>query len=132
MLAGAIKKFANNPGIDLCVADVSQLPFADNQFDSTAVANAIHCFADLDTALKELNRTLKPNGTLACNVLLHPSGPRPLRWIANQINRWGMKKGILVTPYNADEFLTRLQAAGFHIKMGEISGNSMNVVATRI
>lgn len=132
MLAGAIKKFATNPHIDLSVADVTSLPFADSQFDSTSVANAIHCFADLNAALKELNRTLKPNGTFACNVLLHPRGPRPMRWIANQINRWGIKKGILVTPYNADEFLTRLQTAGFHIKMREISGNSMNVVATRI
>ena len=132
MLAGAIKKLASNPGIELCVADVTKLPFANDQFDSVSVANAIHCFADLDSALKELNRTLKPNGTMACNVLLHPRGPRPLRWIANQINRWGIKKGILVTPYAADEFLTRLRAAGFQIKMHRICGNSMNVVATRI
>lgn len=131
MLAGAIKKFANQPAIHLSVADVTHLDFADRQFDSISVANAIHCFADIDTALKELNRILKPNGTFACNVLLHPRGPRPLRWIANQINRWGIKKGILVTPYSADEFLTRLQAAGFHIKMREISGNSMNIVASK-
>ena len=132
MLAGAIKKFASTPLIDLSVADVTKLPFANDQFDSVSVANAIHCFADLDSALKELNRTLKPNGSMACNVLLYPRGPRPLRWIANQINLWGIQKGILVTPYDADEFLARLREAGFHIKMHKIRGNSMNVVATRI
>src|SRR5436853_3753142 len=48
----------------LCKADAAQLPFRDKQFDLiTALAVIEHLDSDV-TALKELQRTLKPGGLL--------------------------------------------------------------------
>lgn len=131
MLAGAIKRFARKPNIELRLADVASMPFADNSFDSASIANAIHCFPDVDAGLREVFRVLKPSGTLAANALLYPRGPQALRWIATKINEWGMKKGILFSPYEADDVRKRMTAAGFEILQEQVSGNTYNVIARK-
>ena|SRR5205823_2711049 len=115
MLAGAVRRFADNPHIELKHADVAALPYPDGTFDSANIANAVHCFPDVDAAFREVFRVLKPGGQLAANVLLYARGPRPLRAIANRINDWGMRKGILFSPYEQDDIRGRLVAAGFEI-----------------
>lgn len=99
MLAGAIRRFKASQHIRLAVADVKALDFPANHFDTANVANALHCFPDVNAALKELWRVLKPSGSLAVNVLLFPRGIAPLRWLAEKINAWAIRKGILNTPY---------------------------------
>jgi ubiquinone/menaquinone biosynthesis C-methylase UbiE len=131
MLAGALKRFANNPDIELKHADVALLPYADNTFDSANIANAVHCLPDVDAGLREIWRALKPGATLAANVLLYARGPRPLRWIANRINDWGMRKGILVSPYEQSDIRQRLHAAGFEVQREQVSGNTYNVLARK-
>lgn len=128
MLAGAVRRFRENPAIDLHLADVGALQFPDETFDTANIANAVHCFPDLDAGLREVHRVLKPGGTLAANVLLFPRGPGPLRWIAQRINDWGMRKGILYTPYAADDIRDRIARAGFQIVQERISGNTLNAV----
>jgi ubiquinone/menaquinone biosynthesis C-methylase UbiE len=95
MLAGAKRRFANNPQVQVQHADAAQLPFADNRFDTANIANSIHCFPTIDGALRDILRVLKPGGTMAANVLLYPTGFAPLRWAAQKINDWGIRKGIL-------------------------------------
>lgn len=131
MLAGAIRRFAKRPGIELHLADVASLPFTDGSFDSANVANAVHCFPDVDAGLREVFRVLRPDGRLAANVLLHPRGPRLLRRIAAGINRWGMRKGILITPYEKDDIRARIAAAGFEVLLERVSGNTYNVIARK-
>lgn len=131
MLAGAIHRFAGNPNIELHHADVAALPFPDNHFDSANIANAVHCFPDVDAGFRDVFRVLKPGTRLAANVLLYARGPQPLRWIANRINAWGMRKGILFTPYEADDIRHRLHAAGFEIVREQIAGNTYNVIARK-
>lgn len=131
MLAGARRRFADSPDIELRHADVAELPFPDSSFDSANMANAVHCFPDVDAALRQTFRVLKPGATLAANVLLNPRGPAPLRWIAGRINDWGMGKGILVSPYEQDDIHQRLEAAGFLIQREEVLGNTYNVVARK-
>jgi ubiquinone/menaquinone biosynthesis C-methylase UbiE len=131
MLEGARRRFARERAIELVHADVSALPDADATFDSANIANAVHCFPDVDAALREIHRVLKPGATLAANVLLHPSGRLPLRRIAERINAWGMRKGILVSPYAQDDVRRRLEAAGFHIVTEKRSGNTYNVLARK-
>ncbi|MDS4042250.1 MAG: methyltransferase domain-containing protein [Candidatus Competibacter sp.] len=132
MLAGAMKRFAGNPDIELWHADVAALPYPDNTFDSANIANAVHCFPDIDAGFREVLRVLKPGAGLAANILLYPRGPQPLRWIAKLINEWGMRKGILVSPCEQDDIRYRLQAAGFEIVHEDVSGNTYNVLARKL
>ena len=131
MLAGAFKRFAGVPDVELEKADVGALPFTDNSFDSANIANAVHCFPDVDAGFREVFRVLKPGSALAANVLLYPRGPQPFRWIAEQINAWGIRKGILFSPYQADDIQRRLIACGFEIRSETVSGNTYQVLAAK-
>lgn len=131
MLAGAIHRFSNNPLIELRLADAADLPYPDTSFDSTNIANAIHCLPDVDGALRDIFRVLKPGATFATNVLLYPRGTQPFKWIAERINRWGIRKGILYTPYERDDIRQRLFNAGFEIISESVSGNCYNVLARK-
>ena len=74
---------------------------------------------------------MKPDATLAMNVLLYPRGIRPLKWISKTINDWGMKKGILYTPYEQDDVKARVQKCGFEIVEEKISGNAYNIMVKK-
>jgi ubiquinone/menaquinone biosynthesis C-methylase UbiE len=131
MLAGAMRRFADQPSITLVHADAAALGFDDNTFDTANIANSVHCFPDVDGAFREIHRVLKPGGRLAANVLLYPAGPWPLRSIAERINAWGIRKGILYTPYASDDVHGRLVAAGFEVESEQRAGNCYNVVARK-
>lgn len=131
MLQGARKRFADTPLVEVRHADAGALPFPAGFFGTANIANAIHSLPDVDAALSETFRVLRPGGSLAANVLLFPRGVQPFRSIAERINRWGMRKGILHTPYAQDDVRARLVAAGFEIVTEEVSGNCYNVLARR-
>jgi ubiquinone/menaquinone biosynthesis C-methylase UbiE len=131
MLAGAMRRFVDNPDIELAHADVGALPYPDATFDSANIANAVHCFPDVDAAFRETRRVLKPGADVALNVLLYARGPRLLRGIATSINDWGMRKGILFSPYEQDDIRRRLTAAGFEVVREDVSGNTYNVIARK-
>lgn len=131
MLAGARHRFRGRPGMQFLHADAAQLPFDDAAFDTANIANAVHCLPEVDASLRSVWRVLKPGGSLAANVLLYPRGPWPLRGIAERINRWGMRKGILVTPYEEADIRQRFVAAGFQIVSERVSGNCYEVLARK-
>lgn len=131
MLAGARQRFADNPAVKVMHADAGDLPFPDASFDTANIANSVHCFPDVEAALRETFRVLKPGGTLAANVLLYPRTAPPLRQIAGRINRWGMRKGILYTPYEVDDIRGRLLAAGFEVAREDVGGNCYNVALVK-
>ena len=131
MLAGARHRFAGKPGLEFLHADVAELPFQAASFDTANVANAVHCFPDVDGGLRDVLRVLKPGGTMAANVLLYPRGPWPFKGIAERINRWGVRKGILYTPYERDDIRQRVLNAGFQIVSESVSGNCYNVLACK-
>lgn len=131
MLRGAIDRFAGQTDIDFQHADAAALPYESNCFDSVNIANSIHCLPDVDGALKDIFRVLKPGGLFAANVLLYPKGPQPLKWIAERINAWGIRKGILYTPYYSDDISQRLLKVGFLLLSQEKSGNCFNVLAQK-
>ncbi len=131
MLAGARHRFARTADVEVQHADATQLPYDDDSFDTVNIANAVHCLPDVDAALRETCRVLRPGGTLAANVLLYPRGPWPLRPIAGRINRWGIRKGILYTPYQAEDVRARLLSAGYELVSEAVSGNCYNVMARK-
>ncbi len=128
MLAGAERRFAGQPNVELRHADVAALPYGDNSFDTVNIANAIHCFPDVDGALNDIHRVLKPGGTLAANVLLYPRTIWPFNAIAGRLDRWGIRKGILVTPYRRDDIRQRIVEAGFEIASEVVFGNCYEVL----
>lgn len=131
MLAGAIRRFKGRTDIELLHADVAELPYESDSFDTANIANSIHCFPEIDAGLREVHRVLKPGGVLAANVLLYPEGGGPLANIADRINAWGIRKGILFTPYRAEDVRARLQAAGFEIVEEARRGNCHEVRARK-
>ena len=128
MLEGARRKFQSH--VELTQGTVCSMPFADGLFDSVNIANALHCFSDVPGALREIKRVMAPGGTLAANVLLYPRGFAPARRIAASINRWGMKKGILHTPFTANEVSAHFNDAGYLIKESFTKGNCLYLVAS--
>ena len=131
MLQGAVARLKNDAHVALVRRDVAQLDFENEAFDTANIANALHCFPNVAAALVEMARVLKPNGTLALNALITPRGPRPLRAIANRINRWGIRKGILNQVFEPHTVIEHLKSAGFEIIESTISGNTLNVVARK-
>ena len=131
MLAGAMRRFRKQPRIAFQYADAARMPFADGSFDTVNIANSVHCFPELGPALRGAFAVLKPGGTLAANVLLHPRGRQPLRAIASRINAWGIKKGILYTVYDMDNIRNILLSIGFVLVSEKISGNCYNILVAR-
>lgn len=132
MLAGAIKSFQKETNMSFQHQDVVRMDFADNRFDTINVANAVHCFSDVDKALTEMYRVLKPGGTLAANVLLFPrSGGLFCKVMSQRINQWGMNKGVLFTPYERDDIRSRFIKVGFIIELEKVMGNCYMIVVRK-
>jgi ubiquinone/menaquinone biosynthesis C-methylase UbiE len=66
-------ELARARGVDACVGDVQELPFADGSFDCALAAWVLFHVAELDRALAELARVLRPGGRLVAvtNSLRH-------------------------------------------------------------
>jgi SAM-dependent methyltransferase len=56
-------------GVDARVADVQALPFADAEFDCVVANAMLYHVSDLDLALQELARVLKPSGRLVAMTI---------------------------------------------------------------
>ena len=57
-------ELARARGLDARVGDVQELPFADGEFDCAVAAWMLYHVEDLDRALSELRRVLRPGGRL--------------------------------------------------------------------
>jgi demethylmenaquinone methyltransferase/2-methoxy-6-polyprenyl-1,4-benzoquinol methylase len=58
--------------IPLLLANAQNLPFADASFDRVTNAFLLRNLSDLDTALREMRRILRPNGRLVCLEITRP------------------------------------------------------------
>src|SRR5688572_14479626 len=117
--------------IDLLLADLRKLPFADNTFDKAWSLDVLeHLSPDaLQGMLTEANRVLKPGGALFVYTHVRKNAPiaAGLKWInqaAKQLERWDLidlrqehlRKSDHLNPLQDIPHLERVaQAAGFRI-----------------
>ena len=62
------------PGLRFVEGDMLALPFADATFDSATVGFGVRNVSDLELALRELRRVLRPDGRLAILEITQPRG----------------------------------------------------------
>ncbi len=72
MLVRARRK---SPQVEWVQGDLLALPFADGTFDAATVGFGVRNVADLELALRELRRVVKPGGRLAILEITQPRGP---------------------------------------------------------
>jgi SAM-dependent methyltransferase len=67
--------------VEVRVADVATLPFADRDFDLVVSFTGLHCFPDPHRAVTEMVRVLRPRGVLTGSAVLNDTGLRfePMR-----------------------------------------------------
>lgn len=113
--------------IDLICADAQKLPFADNTFDAATFSFGIRNVPNPLLALKEIHRTLKPQGK--CLILEFSLPPQPirsfyllyLRHILPRIGNFMSKQSIAYTYLNqtietfpsGDPFASLMKKASF-------------------
>jgi demethylmenaquinone methyltransferase/2-methoxy-6-polyprenyl-1,4-benzoquinol methylase len=123
MLERARRKDA---AIEWLRGDLLALPFEDASFDGATVGFGVRNVDDLDLALRELQRVLKPGGTLAVLEITQPTGLlRPFfrLWFDRVVPLLGkvLPGGAAYTYLpasvrrfpDADALVERLRAAGF-------------------
>jgi demethylmenaquinone methyltransferase/2-methoxy-6-polyprenyl-1,4-benzoquinol methylase len=63
------------PGIEWVQGDMLELPFEAESFDAATVGFGVRNVGDLERAIGELRRVLRPGGRLAILEITRPSGP---------------------------------------------------------
>ena len=66
------------PELEWVRGDLLALPFADTSFDAATVGFGVRNVEDLDRALRELRRVLRPGGRLGILEITRPRGPLAL------------------------------------------------------
>ena len=65
MIEIARARCADSPQVDFQIGDAISLPFGDGDFDACVSVQTLEFVADVDAALREIHRVLKPGGRLA-------------------------------------------------------------------
>ncbi len=65
MVAISRARCADSPQVDFQIGDAVSLPFGDGDFDACVSVQTLEFVADVDAALREIHRVLRPGGRLA-------------------------------------------------------------------
>ena len=74
---------ARQPDLPLTAGDALHLPFADESFDAATMSFGLRNVADVDRALAELHRVVRPGGRLVVCEFSHPTWA-PLRTVYSE------------------------------------------------
>ncbi|HEX6358239.1 class I SAM-dependent methyltransferase [Actinophytocola sp.] len=112
--------------VELVEADITRLPFADNEFDLCVSFNGLHCLPDPALAVRELARCLRPGGRLVGDTLVRQAGWR--QDLALTVFR---RSGLFGPGGTAADVEQWLAGAGLHVDHIERSGAVTRFAATR-
>ena len=68
-----IGKKAGHEGVELVAGDALRLPFADASYDAVTISFGLRNTADVDLALREMRRVVRPGGRLVVCEFSHPT-----------------------------------------------------------
>lgn len=112
--------------IEAVEADITRLPFADNEFDLCVSFNGLHCLPDPAHAVRELARCLRPGGRLIGDTIVRAAGLRQdLAIVAFR------QFGLFGRGGTASDVEGWLTGAGLHVDRFEQSGAVARFAATR-
>ncbi len=120
MLALSRARCAELPWVDFRAGDATELPFPDGEFDVAVSTQVYEYVADVDAALRDAHRVLRPGGRLLVvdtdwDSIVWDSGS-PARM--NQIlDAWSEH---LVDPHLPRTLRSRLQRAGFRVERCQV------------
>ena len=120
MLELAKSHCADRPWAEFSQADATQLPFSDHAFDAAISTQVLEYVGDVDAALAELHRVVRPNG----KVVIVDTDWDSIVW--HSPDRERMTRILQAWEQHAtDPFLPRsladkLHRAGFHVESQEI------------
>jgi ubiquinone/menaquinone biosynthesis C-methylase UbiE len=76
------------PGAHFELMDIEHLAFEDESFDAAVCGHGLQFVADLQAALREARRVLRPNGRLAASVPLSSRSEKVWALLDSAIDRW--------------------------------------------
>jgi len=100
--------------VEIRVADVATLPFADGEFDLVVSFTGLHCFPDPHGALTQMVRVLEPGGVITGSAVLNDTGRRfePMRRMGRVANLLGPS----CTTVELESWLAGLDVSGVTLR----------------
>lgn len=111
--------------LDCVVAVGEAIPIRNSVFEKAYAKKSIHHLTDLVQALRELNRILKPTGSLVVQELKSEGQWRFIDWIERKIRK------VQVNFLAPEALATRLEEAGFSVKSLESKGAAYYLVGRK-
>jgi SAM-dependent methyltransferase/uncharacterized protein YbaR (Trm112 family) len=126
---GALRFSTFRPNVEFVAADAHRLPFADGVFDCAVMFATLHHFLDPAGCLRELMRTVRPDGFVA--ILCEPIGSYRAETLSAEFKA-DLEQGINEQIFTAEEYGQIFARAGIEATRATIDGGSFKAILRRI